>query len=37
MAPSAIELDWPIRLVQRFEFRRKLGICERLFGRSLSQ
>ena len=36
MLPPVVEPNWAIRLIQPLEFRRKLGICERLFGWSLS-
>jgi len=36
-APAVIEPGWMIRFVQGVEFRHKLGICERLFARSLSR
>ena len=35
-APSIINPNWALRLVQPLDFRHKLGICERLFGRSLA-
>lgn len=35
-APPIVDPGWAVRLVQRLEFRHKLGICERLFGSSLA-
>jgi FkbM family methyltransferase len=35
-APLIVDPGWAVRLVQRLDFRRKLGICERLFARTLA-
>jgi FkbM family methyltransferase len=34
--PTIVEPSLSLRIAQRLEFRHKLGICERLFGRSLA-
>lgn len=35
--PEVLHLPWPIGLLQGVEFPHKLGICDRLFGRSLAK